>query len=1047
MFKPRLRLRSNHSILSGLLMITVLCVSNAQAAADPEILKAMKWREIGPWRGGRVTTVTGVVGQPQLYYMGATGGGIWKTTNAGITWQNISDGDFNVGTIGAIAVAESDHNVLFAGTGESPIRGVTTSHGDGVWKSTDAGESWTHIGLEKSGQISRIKIHPANADLVYIAVQGDIWGPSEERGIYRSSDGGETWEHVLKVNTDTGAADLTMDPNNPRVMYAAMWHHGRKPWFIKSGGEGGGIYKTTDGGDSWDKLGGGLPDLVGKIGVDISASNPQRVYAIVEAEYGEGGLYRSDNAGNSWKLINPHRVLHSRAWYYNHITTDPVDDNTVWVLNVRLMKSIDGGKTFDRKPIPHGDIHDHWINPDNPLNMINGNDGGATVTFDGGETWSSLRNQPTGQFYRVITDNQTPYRIYGGQQDNSTVSIANETVRGGITHGDYHSVGGGESAHIAFDENNPRLIYATSIDGYLTEYDNENKRIRSIIPYPEVSFGKDSRDLKYRANWNPPVITSPHDPSIIYYGTQMLLKSTDRGISWVEASPDLTRNEYDRQGRNGGPLTPENVGAEFYNTIFAIVESRHEQGTIWVGSDDGLVHLTRDGGENWSDVTPKARVEGMVNTIEVSPHDPATAYFPLAAYKLNDFSPYIYKTTDYGNKWKRIDKGLPENTFVRVVREDPAIKGLLYAGTESGMFVSFDDGDNWQSLDLNLPPVPVTDLTIRQGNLVASTQGRGFWVLDDLSLIHQMQAGQADKPLYVLTPAPVLMARRGGSGGDFGGANPNSGAVLRYHLGEVLDGELRIEITDSKGNTVREYSSQQSDHQSCLLSNMDPRTSFKLTFPANDQGMHEWTWNLRENDLPCIENITNFYGYAGNSVTSGNYTATITAGDLSESVSIDLIADPRMTATADEMEAWTQSRTELTSLFGRIITTLGQARKASSQLSALMIDHPQAPELQNPAQSAIENFLQWDHKIIQPLHETGEDEDAWPVMLLSQVKALLDAVGDSGAPVSAGALERIGDLQREWQMLRVELDEITNGEISTVNAWAKANDVGHVVSP
>jgi len=737
-----------------LLICTAFGAALGRDAVPDTVIDGLEWRMIGPYRGGRVTTVTGVEGKPNLYYMGATGGGVWKTENAGATWENLSDGYFDVGTIGAVAIAPSDHNVLYVGTGESPIRGVTTSHGNGVYKSTDAGKTWEHVGLRKAGQISRIEVDPGNADVAFVAVQGDIWGPSKERGIFRTTDGGKSWQHVLEVNEDTGASDLSMDPTNPRILYAAMWHHGRKPWFIKSGGEGGGIYKSTDGGDNWEKLGGGLPDLVGKIGVDVSASNPQRVYAIIESEPEQGGLYRSDNAGKTWELIDGHRVLHTRAWYYNHITADPVDEDTVWILNVPLMKSVDGGKSWEKINGPHGDHHDLWINPANNRNIINGNDGGATVTFDGGETWSSIVNQPTAQFYRVSTDNQFPYRIYGGQQDNSTVAIASQSFQGGIGRDDFYAVGGGESAHIAFDPDDPRLIYATTINGTLTEYDVETQIRRSIIPFPELVYGKDSKDLKYRTNWNAP------------------------GSTWEEISPDLTRNDLSKQGRNGGPLTPENVGAEFYNTIFYVVESPTEQGTIWVGSDDGLVHITTNGGESWADISPPHKSEAMINAIELSPHDPGTAYLAVAGYKLNDFKPYIYKTTDYGKRWKRIDRGLPSDTFVRVVREDPTQRGLLYAGTEAGMFVSFNDGGDWQSLHLNLPPVPITDLKIRQGNLVAATQGRGFWVIDDLFVVRQAAGDLADKALHVYVPDTTHMISGGGGSGIFEAKNPSHAVPL-----------------------------------------------------------------------------------------------------------------------------------------------------------------------------------------------------------------------------------------------------------------------------
>ncbi|MHC5112536.1 MAG: WD40/YVTN/BNR-like repeat-containing protein [Planctomycetota bacterium] len=798
------RLLSTLLSIAPILSLAAATTLAAAESADSAGLKGLEWRMIGPYRGGRVTTVAGVPGKPNLYYMGATGGGVWKTENAGTSWENLSDNDFEVGTIGAVAVAGSDRNVLYVGTGESPIRGVTTSHGDGVWKSSDAGRSWEHIGLKDSGQISKIEIHPDNPDIAFVAVQGQIWGPNGERGIFRTTDGGNSWKHVLKVNENTGASDLVMDPANPRILYAAMWNHGRKPWFIKSGGTDGGIFKSTDGGDNWKKLEGGLPGMIGKIGVDVSASNPDRVYAIIEAEPEKGGLWRSENGGKTWKLINGHRVLHSRAWYYTHIAADPVDEDTVYVMNVPLLKSIDGGKTWKKLTTPHSDHHDHWINPVDNRNMISGNDGGATITFDGGETWSSIMNQPTSQFYRITTDAQEPFRIYGGQQDNTTVSIASQSLHGGIGVADYYDVGGGESAHIAFDPDNPTLIYATSINGTLTEYDHETGLKRYIIPYPELVYGKDSSDLKYRTNWNAPVAVSPHDPSIIYYGTQMVLRSTDRGVTWKEISPDLTRNDIKKQGRNGGPLTPENVGAEYYNTLFYIVESPHEQGYIWAGSDDGLVHLSRDNGANWVNVSPPHQGEAMINAIEISPHDPATVFLAVTAYKLNDMQPYIYKTTDYGKRWKRIDAGLPEGAFVRVVREDPARRGQLYAGTEAGMFVSFNDGSDWHSLRLNLPPVPITDLAIRHDTLAAATQGRGFWTLDDLFVVRAAAQDPGEGRLQLFAPEKtVKMGKRGGSPNEFEAANPDPGVPLYYYLEEGVEGPVKIDILDSSGEVVR----------------------------------------------------------------------------------------------------------------------------------------------------------------------------------------------------------------------------------------------------
>lgn len=1039
-------------ILRKLAIAAMLFCSAAGAASASDeipgsIADALEWRLIGPYRGGRVTTVTGVEGDPLLYYMGAAGGGVWRTENGGTTWENLSDGFFDVGTIGAIAVAKSDHNVVYAGTGESPIRGVTTSHGIGIYKSTDAGNTWSHVGLRNAGQISRIRIHPGNADIAYVAVQGKIWGPSKERGIYRTTDGGKSWQAVLQVGPETGASDLSMDASNPRILYAAMWSHGRKPWFIHSGSKDGGIYKSTDGGDSWKKLAGGLPEMVGKIGVDVSASNPQRVYAIVESEPELGGLYRSDDGGESWELINSHRVLHTRAWYYNHITADPVDENTVWVMNVPLLKSIDGGESWEKISAPHGDNHALWISPADNRIMINGNDGGATVTFDGGKTWSSVLNQPTAQFYRVVTDNLFPYRIYGGQQDRSTVAVASRSFDGGIGLADYFDVGGGESAHIAFDPDDPRLVYATNINGTLTEYDSETQIARSIIPYPEKVYGKDAKDLKYRTNWNAPVVLSPHDPRVIYYGTQVVLKSQDRGSTWQEISPDLTRNDAGKQGRNGGPLTPENVGAEFYNTIFYIVESPIVKGKIWVGSDDGLLHLTENGGESWTDISPPHPSEAMINAIELSPHDPDTAYVAVTGYKLDDFKPYIYKTTDSGKRWRRIDRGLPKDTFVRVVREDTARKGLLYAGTEAGMFVSFNDGADWQSMRLNLPPVPITDLTIRQDNLVAATQGRGFWVLDDLFVIRQGAAGFADKALRVYTPNTTYMINGGGGSGDAEGKNPSRDVPLYYFIRDESDAELSIEIENAEGEVIRRYSSEESDHDRCRIGNMDPRRPFVIKHATKKKGLNLWGWDLHSEGVPCISDIALFGGFAGPRVVPGDYQARVRVGDAVDTVAFRVDLDPRVTARPEDLASWAQRLVEVQTMLSDGLHGLDDLRVARNQVAALMEAYPNDAELQALGDKAIESIDAWEDQVTQLRHETYEDEDAWETRLLGQLRYLLDVIDDSGPPVTDGAMIRMRDLQAEWTTRQQELRSIAKQNLRPVNAWARDREVDYVRLP
>ncbi len=1030
-------------------MVSFVSMGLATDTVNPSLYAGKEYRLVGPWRGGRAVAISGVKNDPLTYYMGATGGGVWKTTNAGTTWENLSDKDFNVGTIGSIAVSESDPNVIYVGTGEGPIRGVTTSHGDGVYKSTDAGKSWKHIGLPKAGQIPKIRVHPTNPDIAYVAAQGNIWGPNEERGIYRTQDGGATWEHVLKVSDRAGGGDLVIDPTNPRILYASLWENGRTPWYILSGGEAGGIFKSVDGGDNWEKLGGGLPTLIGKVGVDVSASNPKRIYAVVEGDMytDDGGVYRSDDAGKTWSNINPSRLTHTRAWYYNHIKADPVDDNTVYVMNVPFLKSIDAGKSYEIVGVPHGDTHDLWINPENNKNMALANDGGATITFDGGKTWSSIMNQPTAQFYRVVTDNMMPYRIYGGQQDNSTVAIASESFSGGIGVDDYYAVGGGESAHIAFDENNPRLVYASTINGTLTEVDTVNWRRRPIKPYPEYVYGMNSRDLKYRTNWNAPVASSPHDPSIIYYGTHKILRSSDRGVTWEEISPDLTRDDEDKQGLNGGPLTAENVGAEFYGTIFYIVESPHEAGVIWSGSDDGLVQLTRDNGATWTNVTPRGLPEAQINAIEVSPHDPATAYIAVTGYKMNDFRPYIYKTTNYGQSWRRIDSDLPQDTFVRVVREDRERQGLLYAGTESGMFISFDDGKNWQSLKLNLPPVPITDLDIRQGDLVVATQGRGFWVMDDIAIFSQISDDQAEKPLHAISPSPTMMITGRRSGGANEGKNPPNGVTLSYHIAEELEAPLSIEILDSIGNVVRHYSSEESDYDRCLLGNMSPRQKRDIKHPAKKQGMNLWTWDMRRHGIMCIEDILIFPGFNGAKVMPGDYQARISIGDHEETVSFQLLPDPRDNATKEQYDFLESKIVEGTNLMNEILATLDTTRKARSQIKSLMDDYAENDDLVVQATVAIDQINEWEKEITQVYFQVLEDEDAWPSKLETQVKHVIDVMDGAGAPVAEGALQRLEDLKIQWRDRKAELTDITNNNIVPINNWANSNNVKHVISP
>jgi len=1033
--------KSARSSQAASVLLLALLVPGLAAADEPayptDLYKAMEWRFVGPYRGGRVTAVTGVVGRPHTFYMGATGGGVWKTESAGHTWTNLSDDHFQTTTIGAVAVAPSDPNVVYVGTGESPIRGVTTSHGDGVYKSTDAGKTWSRLGLASSRQISAVRVHPRDHDLVYVAAQGNPWGAGGERGVYRSRDGGASWERVLWVDEETGAVDLSMDAANPRVLYAAMWEHRRSPWFVKSGGPGSGIHKSVDGGSTWTKLGGGLPELMGKIGVAVSPADPERVYAIVEAE--EGGLYRSDDAGETWTRVNSTRVIQARSWYYHHVTADPSDAETVYVLNVPMMKSIDGGKTFEQIRGPHGDHHDLWIDPHDSKVMVSGNDGGATVTLDGGETWSTLDNQPTAQIYRVVTDARFPYYMYGGQQDNSTLAIASRSAGGGIGRESWYPVGGGESAHIAFDPDDPRLVYATSINGTVTEYDVETGVDRSVRPYPEYVFGIDAKHQKYRANWNAPVVVSPHDPRVIYYGAQVLLRSRDRGLTWEEASGDLTRDDAEKQGLGGGPITNEQAGVEFYNTIFTITPSPHEPGTIWVGSDDGLVHVTRDGGATWTNVTPADAGEALVNSIEVSPHDPAAAYVAVAGYKLDDFTPRVYATSDYGGSWRKTVAGLPEDTFARAVREDPDRRGLLYAATETGVFVSFDDGGLWQSLQLDLPEVPVTDLTIRRQDLVASTQGRGFWVLDDLTPLHQFTAEVAAADVYLYEPRD---AWRLGGGGGFGpptsgrGKNPPRGAVIHYVLKEERDEDatpIVLEILDARDAVIRVFSSAETELDACVRDNTEPRNRDDVELLDTGAGMSRWVWDLRRAPLYCLSDVRLFQGWEGARVVPGTYKARLTVDARVEERTFEVLPDPREQVTPEQFAELDAYLGEVTELFNALMEGLEDLRRARSQIEErleLTAQHPRAAELEELGRPVVAEITAWEEQVVQPRHETYDDDINWRNMLNVQVAFLRD---EAEAPLTAGARQRLAGLESRWRPLDERRRAILGGDVAAFN--------------
>ncbi|WP_435313573.1 WD40/YVTN/BNR-like repeat-containing protein, partial [Cellulophaga fucicola] len=777
----------------------------------PEALySSMQYRLIGPFRGGRSAAVTGVPNKPNLFYFGATGGGVWKTEDGGRSWGNISDGFFG-GSIGAIEVAQSDPNIIYVGGGEKTLRGNVSS-GYGIWKTEDAGKTWTSAGLEKSRHIPRIKIDPKNPNIIYAAVLGNIYKPTEDRGVYKSTDGGKTWRKTLFVNSNAGAVDLTLDPNNSRVLYASTWRAKRTPYSLSSGGDGSALWKSTDSGETWTEISKneGFPkDTLGIIGVTVSPKNSERVWAIVENKE-KGGLYRSDDGGKKWTQVNAERKLRQRAWYYTRLYADTEDVNTVYVLNVQYHKSTNGGKTFSTFNAPHGDHHDLWIAPENPKRMIIGDDGGAQITYDGGATWSTYNNQPTAQFYRVTTDNAFPYRIYAAQQDNSTIRINHRSDGRSISDNDWEETAGGESAHIAVDPTNNDIVYGGSYGGFLTRKNHKTGTTRAINVWPDNPMGYGADGMKYRFQWNFPILFSKHNPKKLYTFSNHVHVTENEGQSWKLLSDDLTRNDASKLVSSGGPITQDNTSVEYYCTVFAANESPLKEGLLWVGSDDGLVHVSKNGGETWENVTPKNMPEwSMVNSIEPSAFNEGTCYVAATKYKLGDFAPYLYKTTDYGQTWTKITNGINNEHFTRVVREDPKQKGLLYAGTETGMYISFNDGASWKPFQLNLPIVPITDLTIKNDNLIVATQGRSLWILDDLSVLHQLDENAKNATSILYKPKDTYRTKGGSSSkpSKTAGSNHPNGVITHFYLNQLKEKDsIKLTYFNKSGDTLATFS-------------------------------------------------------------------------------------------------------------------------------------------------------------------------------------------------------------------------------------------------
>ena len=1035
------------------LSFTLLFIASVSLYAQADALKNLQYRSIGPFRGGRVTAVAGVPNQPNVYYFGAVGGGVFKTTDGGVNWSPISDNYFKTGSVGAIEVSQSDPNIIYVGMGESPVRG-NVSHGDGVYKSVDAGKTWKHIGLGDSRQIGRVRVHPKNPDLVYVAAMGHLWGPNQERGVFRSKDGGKNWEKVLFRSDKAGAFDLIFDPSNPNILYATTWQIKRTPYSLESGGEGSAIYKSMDGGDTWTDISKnrGLPSgVLGKIGITVSPVNPNRVYAMVESRM--SGLYRSDDGGENWQMVSNNPSLTQRPWYYFRVYADTQSVDTVYVLNVGFHKSIDGGRTFSNIGVPHSDNHDLWIAPENNQRMINGNDGGANATNDGGANWTE-QDQATAQFYRVAVDNDFPYNIYGAQQDNSTVKIPSRTSDFGILENHWYDVGGGESGWIAPHPENSNIIFAGSYGGFLTRYDHRSGQTRNVNVYPDNPMGAGAEAMKYRFQWNFPILFSPHKTNgkyPLYAGGNMLFRSMDEGQSWQAISPDLTRNDKSKQGTSGGPLTQDNTSVEYYCTIFTVSESPITQGVIWAGSDDGLVHVTRDGGKNWENVTPKDMPEWIqINSIEASPNEAGTAYFAATAYKTDDYKPYIYKTTDYGKTWKKIVNGIANDAFTRVVREDPNRKGMLYAGTETGMYYSANDGESWSSLRLNLPITPITDLAVhkREKDLVVATQGRSFYVLDNLPVLYQIaDAEKAGSFLF----KPEDAYRMAGGGGFFQlpagapiGANPPNGAVVNYYLKEKPKQEISIEFLDTSGTSIRKFSVNV------------PRAGVPTPPPTPGQapvpmevGLNRFIWNYR---LPNATGLPGLIMWGGSlngpRIVPGNYQVRLSVdGKVVGTEPFVLKADPRIATTQAEFQKQfdflLQSRNKLTQTHEAIL----EVRDVRTQLEALSARlKPEQKDLRDKAAEIIKKVTAVEEELMQTKIKSSQDALNFPIKLNNKLAALSSTVDGGDFPPTNQAYDVYNDLTAKIDAQLAILARIKAEDIAAFNKMFSDKQLPAVVT-
>ncbi len=1047
--------------------------------------KNLQYRLVGPFRGGRVVAVAGVVGQDNVYYFGSTAGGVWKTTDGGLNWKPIFDKMKDASpSIGAIAVAESDPNVIYVGTGEACIRGNIVG-GNGVYKSIDAGKTWKFVGLGDTHAIGRLAVNPKNPEIAFVAALGHPFGDNEERGIFRTQDGGKTWQKVLYKDDKTGGIDVVFDPTNSNILFAGLWQAKRTPWSLDSGGPGSGLYRSIDGGTTWKQLKGhGLPEgILGRIGVTVSGANPNRVYAAIEAE--KGGIYRSDDGGDSWQLMNGDHRFTQRAWYYMHIFADPKSEDTVYILNTGVYRSNDGGKTFSRIRAPHGDNHALWIDPSNPKRLINGNDGGATVSIDAGATWTSLYNQPTAQFYHVATDNRFPYYIYGAQQDNSTVGIASASSEGAIDRPNWYDVGGGESGYIAPDPTDPEIVYAGSYGGDITRYDHHTGEEQLINPWPVNPIGWAAADLKYRFQWTEPIVFSPHDPKTMYFAAQVLFKTTDAGMHWTIISPDLTRNDKTKQQSSGGPLTKDNTGVEVYDTIFSVVESPVQKDLIWAGTDDGLIQLTRDGGQHWENVTPKAMPEwGTVSMIEASPRDAGTAYVAVERHKSDDFTPYIFKTTDFGKTWSKLAEGIPANDYVHAVRVDPRHLNLLFAGTEQGVYVSFNDGEHWQPLQLNLPTAPVNDLVVKNDDLVVATHGRSFWVLDDITSLEQYTDSIPQEEAHLFTPAEANhTVFRGGFFAPSGnvGKNPPAGAVIDYWLktslkkpgeektenpsgsgaGAAKNGsdsatseekkkdeapKITLEILDSSGKVIRKYPKKEEAEDEEQEEFRGNENADKL--PA-DAGFNRFVWDLRYEGATKVPHSALWGGDTdGPEALPGKYEVQLTVLGKTYTAPLEIKPDPRLNVSQEDLakqfDLLIKIRDKVTQTDDAIIQ-IRDLRDQIKAINARLKDDPRAKAIADAGKALDTKMTAVEEALVQTKAKSDEDVLNFPVRLNNHLVALGGVVGSADTAPTSQSYEVFDMVSKQVDEQLAKWQAIVSTDVVSYNNLMKQQDVPAVI--